>query len=105
FHLSEMHFQTGWFIESIATQVLIIFIIRTKRVPFFKSRPSWYVLSSGLGVVALAWAIPYTPIGALFSFVALPPMILLAILVIVAAYLVVGEIVKYFFYRRYAHAP
>ena len=105
FHLSEMHFQTGWFIESIATQVLIIFIIRTKRVPFFKSRPSWYVLSSVLGVVALAWAIPYTPIGALFSFVALPPMILLAILVIVAAYLVVGEIVKYFFYRRFANAP
>jgi hypothetical protein len=56
-------------------------------------------------MVLVAWAIPYTPIGALFSFTALPPVILFAILGIVAVYLVVGETVKYFFYQRYAHAP
>lgn len=104
-HLSEKGFQTGWFIESIATQILIIFLIRTKRVPFFKSKPSIFVFASAVGMVLLAWAIPYTPLGTLFSFSALPPVILLAILGIVAVYLVVGEMAKYFFYRRYAHAP
>lgn len=105
FHLSEMHFQTGWFIESIATQVLIIFIIRTKRTPFWTSRPSVYVFLSAVGMVVFAWAIPYTPLGALFSFAILSPTLLFAIIGIVAVYLVVGETVKYFFYRRYALAP
>jgi Mg2+-importing ATPase len=105
FHMSEMRFQTGWFIESIATQVLIIFIIRTKRTPSWKSKPSRYLVLSAASVVSLAWVIPYTPLGELFSFTALPPILLLAIVGIVATYLVVGETVKYFFYRRYALAP
>lgn len=104
-HLSQMRFQAGWFMESIATQVLIIFIIRTKRVPFWKSRPSRYLFWSAIGMVILAWALPYTPLGALFSFAALPPAILVAILGIVLVYLVVGETVKYFFYRKFANAP
>ena len=103
--LSGAHFQTGWFIESIATQILIIFIIRTKRVPFFKSIPSVYIIASAIGVVLLAWVLPYTLFGALFSFVALPGIALIAIFGIVLVYLMVGETVKYFFYRRFVNAP
>lgn len=105
FHLSEGHFQTGWFIESIATQILIVFIIRTKRVPFFRSKPSIFVFASTIGVVVFAWLLPYTPIGKLFSFSPLPPEILLIIVGIVGAYLLATEVVKSVFYRRYSEAP
>lgn len=103
-HLDEHHFQAGWFIESIATQILVVFVIRTKRVPFFKSMPSRYVIGGVLGVLAFAWLIPYTPIGALLSFAALTPMTLLSIVGIVVGYLVLAETAKFFFYRRFPHA-
>ncbi|MFA6355247.1 MAG: magnesium-translocating P-type ATPase [Candidatus Paceibacterota bacterium] len=105
FKMDASHFQTGWFIESIATQVLVIFIIRTKRVPFFKSRPGHWVTFSAIGIVALAWIIPYTPLGALLGFAPLPFILILAILGIVFAYLLVAEISKYFFYRLFIKAP
>lgn len=105
FHLSESDFQTGWFIESIATQILVIFVIRTKRVPFWKSMPSAFVALSTIGVVTLAWCIPFTPFGDLLSFEALSPVILTMIGGIVLIYLVVAETTKYFFYRAFKNAP
>jgi len=99
FSLGESGFQTGWFIESIATQVLIIYIIRTKQVPFFKSFPSLPVVFSTLGIVGLAWIIPFTSLGEALGFSILPGSVILAIVLIVAVYLLVGEVVKSFFYR------
>ena len=99
FHLDATHFQTGWFIESIATQILVIFIIRTKRVPFFKSTPGIYVTLSAILVVVVAWIIPYTPLGPLLSFSTLPLVLILLIAGVVFSYLVVAEVSKYFFYR------
>ena len=104
FHLSENGFQTGWFIESIATQILVVFIIRTKRVPFFRSTPSGFLTASTLGVVVLSWAIPYTPLGALLSFSALPLPLLFAIMGIVLVYLFVAELVKMLYYRVFPTA-
>jgi Mg2+-importing ATPase len=104
FSLGASGFQTGWFIESIATQVLIIYIIRTKRVPFFKSWPSRPVIFSTIGIVALAWIIPFTPIGAVLSFTALSPFMLAAIAGIVAVYLIAGELAKAMFYRTFRKA-
>ena len=104
FHLSDGHFQTGWFIESIATQILVIFIIRTKKTPFWKSTPGIYILISAFLVVAFAWIIPYTFLGPILSFVALPLKTLLIILSIVVVYLIVTEISKYFFYKFYPNA-
>jgi Mg2+-importing ATPase len=104
FHLSGSHFQTGWFIESIATQILVIFIIRTKRSPFWKSTPGIFVALSAFVVVILAWIIPYTRIGALLSFAPLPPILLLFIIGIVVSYLIIAEISKYFFYRYFVKA-
>jgi len=104
FSLGASGFQTGWFIESIATQVLIIYIIRTKRVPFWKSWPSIPVICSTIGIVALAWIIPFTPIGTILSFTALSPFMLVTIAGIVATYLIVGEIAKAMFYRAFRKA-
>jgi len=94
-------FQTGWFLESLATQTLVIHLIRTRQIPFIQSRPSKYLLISTLLVIAVGWLIPFTPVGALFGFKALPWYALLALAGIVAAYLVTVEIAKRLFFRKY----
>lgn len=96
-------FQTAWFMESLCTQTLVIFIIRTRRSPFYKSRPSRLLTFSSLCVVALAIIIPFTPLGALFGFVE-PPLSFFAVLVgLIVAYLIMVEVVKRWFYRRYVY--
>ena len=71
FHAGEEMFHTGWFIESIATQVLVIFVIRTRFNPL-TSRPHPLLAGTSLTVVAVAALLPLTPIGATLGFVALP---------------------------------
>lgn len=101
FHASASVFQTGWFMESLATQTLVIHFIRTRQLPFIQSRASrWLLVSTFLAVIG-GWLIPYTPLGAFFQFSPLPLKVLLAILGLVAVYLVLVEIAKRFFYRRY----
>jgi len=101
FHASAAMFQTGWFIESLATQTLVIHVIRTKRTPFLESMASKWLLFSTFACVAIGWAIPYTRIGSFFGFVPLPGKVLLAITGLVVVYLVIVEIVKRWFYKRY----
>ena len=72
-------FHTGWFIESMATQVLVIFIIRTRRNPF-KSRPNPWLVACSLTVVAVAVVLPFTPAGVHLGFVA-PPAVFFLILI------------------------
>ena len=95
-------FQTAWFIESLSTQTLVIFIIRTRRSPFYKSTPNKLLISSSLCVVAVALILPFTPLGALFGFVKLPFMFYLALAGLVALYLALVEIIKRRFYKRSA---
>jgi Mg2+-importing ATPase len=94
-------FQTGWFIESMATQVLVVFAIRTRRV-FFRSRPNGFLVAMALGVVAVAIALPLLPIGQWFGFVAPPPLFFAYLAGATLAYLALVEIVKVFFYRAMA---
>ncbi|WP_244135430.1 magnesium-translocating P-type ATPase [Burkholderia vietnamiensis] len=75
FNADEALFHTGWFIESIATQVLVIFIIRTQGSPF-KSRPGRVLTITSLAVVLIAGALPFTPVAALLGFVAPPAAVL-----------------------------
>jgi len=102
FSATEQLFQTAWFLESLWTQTLVVYIIRTRRSPFFRSRPSKSMIVAGLGVVGAALLLPYTPVGALFQFVRPPDMFLVVLAVIVGSYLVLVEILKRRFYRRYA---
>jgi Mg2+-importing ATPase len=99
FRANEALFQTGWFVESLATQVLVIFVIRTRRYPF-KSRPHPLLIVTSLAVVAIAVALPYTSLGAWFGFAPLPLAFLAALAGMVAIYLVLAEFVKRWFYRR-----
>jgi Mg2+-importing ATPase len=103
FDLTERQFQTGWFIESIATQILVIFLIRTKKLSFFGSRPSLLLLASTIPVVLVAWVIPFSPLGGPFGFEILPLPIFLSIIAITLIYLALVEIAKKYFYRTLSH--
>jgi len=100
---SQRLFQTAWFIESLCSQVLVVFVIRTRRTPFWKSRPSKYLVISSLAIVAFALVVPLTPIGEVFGFVAPPPLFYALLALLLGAYLLVAEVVKRWFYKRNAY--
>ena len=102
-HASEPLFQTGWFVESLATQVLVIFVIRTRGNPF-ASRPSPWLAATALAIVAVAALLPLTPAGAWFGFVAPPPSFYAVVAAMTIAYLLLVHAVKRAFFRRYARA-
>ena len=102
FRATPALFQTGWFLESLATQTLIIFSIRTALVPFFRSRPNKWFAIALFSVVVFALVFPLTPLASLMSFTA-PPVSFYAILVvIVTCYFVIVEFAKRWFYERFA---
>lgn len=92
-------FRTGWFLESLLTELCILFVIRTYR-PFYRSRPGPLLLWSGVAVMLVALALPYLPFARIFGFVPLPPLILAAILAITVTYVAVSEASKRLFYRH-----
>jgi len=93
-------FRTGWFVESLVTQTLVVFVIRTAGNPF-KSRPSGRLLL-GVGAVSLAGAVlPYTPLGGLLGFTPIPLSLLGAISLLTLTYLLLVQGVKTWFYRRH----
>ncbi|MCB5273535.1 Magnesium-transporting ATPase, P-type 1 [Arthrobacter sp. SO5] len=98
-------FRAGWFIESIVTQTLIIFVIRTRRVPFFRSRPSVGLVCASLGVVTLGVYLPLSPLAGVLGFDPLPVPFFLALLGMAAVYLVLVEMAKLWFYARAAQQP
>jgi len=95
----ESLFHTGWFVESLATQVLVIFVLRTHGLPW-ASRPHPLLAAGVVGVLALAVALPFTSAGALLGFVALPASLLAAIAGLACAYLACAELAKRAFRRR-----
>jgi Mg2+-importing ATPase len=100
FQTGESLFHTGWFIESLATQVLVIFIIRARRNPL-KSRPNPWLTGCSLMVVALAIILPFTSLGSYLGLVPSPPLFFLALTGMVMLYLVIVKQVKKWFYRRF----
>ena len=100
FNATETLFQTGWFMESLATQVLVIFGIRTRGSPL-RSRPNPLLAGTSLIVAAVGVLLPYTAIGRWFGFVPLPLTFLAALGAMVGCYLVLAEGVKRWFYRRF----
>ncbi len=92
--VNERAFHTGWFIESLCTQVLVVLVIRTRRSPFWLSRPSMPLLAAILAAIAVAVVIPISPLGGILGFTALPPAYWLLLVVVVAAYLALVELVK-----------
>ena len=99
FHARGSLFQTAWFTESLATQSLVIFAIRTRRVPFFRSKPGLALTAGTLGSVAAAIILPFTPLARLFSFTPLPLGFLAILALMVLSYVTLVELGKYFFFE------
>ena len=102
FKANMSQFQTGWFLESFATQVFVIYVIRTKRIPFLQSSPSKALFISTFGLVVFAWILPLTPLGALFSFSVLSVKVYCAIAFLLITYLLLAEMLKHWFYKRFS---
>jgi len=105
FHANEAFFRTGWFVESLVTQILMIFAVRTRR-SFIASRPHRAVACLAFGAAALTLALPFLPvIGQWFEFVYLPAAYFAFLIAVVAAFLLMTELVKRAFYARMARVP
>ena len=98
FHAAPDLFRTGWFVESLLTELVIALVVRTRR-PFFRSRPGGVLLWSTLALVALTVAIPYLPFIGVIGFVPLPGMLLVTVMAITALYVVATELTKRRFFR------
>ena len=99
FSANEALFRTGWFVESLATQVLVIFVIRTRRSAF-ASVPAKGLIVTSLAVVAVAIWLPFSSIAGLFGFVPLPAAYFGVLAVLVVVYLLLVELAKRMFFRR-----
>jgi len=93
-------FHTGWFVESLATQTLVVFVIRTAGNPF-KSSPGRPLMMGVFAIAAVATILPYTPVGRLLSFVPMPSALLGVIAALAVTYLLLVQVVKLWFYRRH----
>jgi Mg2+-importing ATPase len=102
FHSGPEQFRSGWFVESLATQTLVIFAIRTRRIPFFRSHPSLPLTLAALSVVAVGALLPATPVAHALGFQPLPGGFFAALGGMVLAYLALIEVGKRIFYRAAA---
>jgi len=102
-HAGAVEFRTGWFVESLATQTLIIFAIRTRKVPFFRSRPSTLVAITSLTVVAVGVVVTISPLSRTLGFTPLPWQFFGVLGGFVVVYLVLVEVAKVMFYAEPMH--
>lgn len=98
-HAQQGEFRTGWFIESLATQTLVIFSIRTQRLPFFTSRPSRVLMVLPVTCAVIGAVLPFTPLAELFGFSHLPLRFFLILCAMIVAYIALVELTKFFFYK------
>jgi Mg2+-importing ATPase len=102
-HAGPVEFRTGWFVESLATQTLIIFVIRTRRVPFIRSRPGGVITVTTFAVIAVGIVLTVSPVAHTLGFTTLPRQFFLALVVLTIAYLILVEVTKKVFYADPMH--
>jgi Mg2+-importing ATPase len=98
FDLTASQFQTGWFIESTITELLILFIIRTRK-PVYQSRPGIWLLGSGIMALLITMALPYMPFADALGFSLIPSRLVAGLTLVLLAYLVTGDWLKQIFFR------
>ena len=98
-HAGHREFRSGWFVESLATQTLVIFVIRTRRVPFLRSRPSPAMLVLPIACAVIGAVLPFTPLAGTLGFASLPLTFFLILVGMILTYLVLVELVKARFYE------
>ena len=96
-------FRSGWFLESVATELAVMLVLRTRR-PFFRSRPGTALLGTSIAVALASLAIPFSPLAEPLGLVPVPVPVLFALGAITASYVVATELAKARFYRRIAPA-
>jgi Mg2+-importing ATPase len=96
--VSLEQFRTAWFVESVVSAALIVFVVRSSK-PFFSSRPGNYLVAATLSIVAITLTLPYSPIAPLIGFEPLPLHLLGLLGVIVMLYIATAELAKHLFYR------
>jgi Mg2+-importing ATPase len=94
-------FHTGWFVESLLTQTLIIHIIRTNKIPFIQSRASWPLIITSLIIVAVGALLTVSPLASALGFVPLPPLYWLYLMIMMLGYAILTQLVKTWFIRRF----
>jgi P-type Mg2+ transporter len=94
-------FHTGWFVESLFTQTLIIHVIRTNKIPFIQSRASWPLIITSLVIVAVGAWLTVSPLANTLGFVALPPLYWVYLAIMLLAYVVLTQVVKTWFFRKF----
>lgn len=94
-------FHTGWFVESLFTQTLIIHVIRTNKIPFLQSRASWPLILTSILIVTVGAVLTASPLAGVLGLVPLPSLYWLLLAVILVCYLILTQVVKTWFYRRF----
>jgi P-type Mg2+ transporter len=94
-------FQTGWFVESVFTQTLIVHVIRTNKIPFIQSRASWPLLLTSLVISGVAAYLPFSALASVLGFTKLPPTYWLFLLAMLVSYVALTQVVKVWFVRRF----
>jgi Mg2+-importing ATPase len=94
-------FHTGWFVESLFTQTLIIHVIRTNKIPFIQSRASWPLVLTSLAIVVVGAWLTVSPLATTLGFVALPPSFWLFLAAMLLGYALLTQVVKTWFVRRF----
>jgi Mg2+-importing ATPase len=94
-------FHTGWFVESLFTQTLIIHVIRTNKIPFIQSRASWQLILTSVIIVAAGAWLTVSPLAGALGFVPLPPMYWLYLGIMLLCYALLTQLVKSWFIRRF----
>jgi Mg2+-importing ATPase len=93
-------FQTGWFVESLMTQTLIIHVIRTNKIPFFQSRASWPLTVTTISIMALAAWLPYSPLNSALGLTSLPGLYWPILMVTLLSYMVLTQLIKVWLLRK-----
>ena len=101
-HADERLFHSGWFVQSLVTQCLVVFVIRTARAPW-RARPSWILTLNVLAIVGIGLALPFSPFADVLGFVQLPPSYLLFLAVAVTSYLALVELARRGLYAWWNH--
>jgi P-type Mg2+ transporter len=93
-------FQTGWFVESLMTQTLIIHVIRTNKIPFLQSRASWPLTATTLAIMALGMWLPYSPLASSLGLTGLPRLYWPILLLTLLSYVVLTQVIKVWLLRK-----
>jgi P-type Mg2+ transporter len=101
FHAPVNLFQTAWFIESLVTEIAVVFVIRTVRSPFFNSRPGKWLAITSLLIILTGLILPFTPLAQSLGFTTLPPLFFILFIILISSYLLILEVGKKLFLKQY----